>query len=440
MIALTDRLSERLDALEACVGRPSTCYVAFSGGLDSTVLLHALAKSRRFTRLLAVHVDHQLHAESAIWAAQAQAEAASFGVDCRVDRVTPEVTAGQGIEAAARVARYAALAERLEPGDWLVTAHHLDDQAETLLLNLLRGSGPDGLAAMPEYRAFAAGWLVRPLLDVSRDELAACAASSDLRWSDDPGNAEIDFDRNYLRHEILPRLALRWPDAARRLARTVERQQEASQLLGEIGADDIAQSGAAGRLQVDVLAALSAPRRRNALRTAIRHAGLPMPPRNALLAIDNELLPAREDGTPLVRWPGGEARRYRGILYLDKPLGEPPDGEFAFSGATLRLPDGLGSLVLEECGEPGIRPELVARGLTVRWRAGGETLRVTPGGPTRALRKLLQEASIVPWMRDRLPLIYAGDDLVAVADRYIAASALASPGTRIRWLDAPAIA
>jgi tRNA(Ile)-lysidine synthase len=436
---LASRLRDRLDRLEARLGQPRNTIIAFSGGLDSTALLHALVEAGRTPGLVAVHVDHQLHPDSATWALRAVDEARLLGVDCVIETVTTAVTAGEGVEAAARAARYAALQKRLEPGDWLLTAHHLDDQVETLLLNMLRGSGPDGLAAMPDVRELAAGWLVRPLLEVSRGELAEYASLHKLAWLDDPANAVLDFDRNFLRQEVLPRLEGRWPDAARRLARTVERQQEVSRLLGEIGADDLERIGAEGRLDVAQLLAMSPARRRNVLRTAIRDAGLTMPPRTALLAIDGELLPARGDASPLVQWRGGEARRYRGNVYLGKPLGKPPEQALDFDGHSAGLPDGLGTLVLEERGEPGLGRDIVGRGLSVRWRQGGETLRVTPDGPTRALRKLLQEAGVVPWMRDRLPLIYAGEELVAVADRFVAAGATGSPGFAVRWIDAPQI-
>ncbi len=437
MTAVADTLTRRLDALEATLGRPSRFVLAFSGGLDSTVLLHALATAGRDVPLLAVHVNHQLQSPAAEWAETAREAALALGVDCRVERVEPDRSAGKGLEAAAREARYAALSALLEPGDWLLSAHHADDQVETLFLNLLRGSGPDGLAAMPESRRLGAGWLVRPLLAVTRDELAGYAARFELDWVDDPSNAERDFDRNYLRHEVLPRIAERWPDSLKRLTRSIERQQDASALLAEIGNADVALSAAPDRLDVTGLLGLSAVRRRNALRAAIRLSGLGAPPAAVLEAIDTDLLPARVDGAPHVAWPGGEARRYRGTLYLMPMLAPPPRDALPFDRDSLALPGGLGTLVLERGDGPGLAPALVAGGLTVRWREGGERLRLAAEGPTRPLKKLLQEASIVPWMRERLPLVYAGDTLVAVADRYMAAEATATPGVRIRWLDHP---
>ena len=437
MTALVDTLTRRLDALEATLGPPSRYVIAFSGGLDSTVLLHALAGADVDVPLLAVHVDHQLQAESATWALAASKAAEALGVECRVEIVTPDLDAGKGVEGAARDARYAALSALLGPGDWLLSAHHADDQVETLVLNLLRGSGPDGLAAMPESRKLGAGTLVRPLLSVTRETLASYALEFNLEWTEDPSNVECDFDRNYLRQEVLPRITDRWPDAVQRLARSVERQQDASALLAEIGAADATLLGNAGRLDVAGLLGMSPPRRRNALRGAVRRSRLPMPPRKALEAIVHDLLPAREDALPHVAWAGGEARRHGGTLFLMAPLAEAPLGAVHFDGDTLPLPGDLGRLVLDASDGPGLAPELVEAGLCVRWRAGGERLRIDADGRTRTLKKLLQESSIVPWMRERLPLLYAGDNLVAVADRFLAAEATASPGVRIRWLDHP---
>lgn len=441
MTAIASRVRARLAALEDELGRPARYVVAFSGGVDSTVLLKLLVEDvTDRLPVIAVHVDHQLHPESASWAEHAVGIARSFGVDCPVLRVLPDTAAGRGVEAAAREARYAALEAFLEPGDWLLSGHHADDQVETLLLNLLRGSGPDGLAAMPESRPFAGGWLVRPMLAVSRTELARYAERERLDWIEDPSNAERDYDRNYLRHEVLPVIGARWPDAGTRIQRSIERLKEASDVLAELGRADIGGvTGESGAIELGRLRDLSAPRQRNALRAAVRAAGLPLPPRDVLEALRRDLVPARDDAMPLVAWPGGEARRYRERLYLMPPLPAPPSAALPFAGERLRLPGDLGELRLEPGTARGIAPALVEAGLTVRWRDGGERLKPAADRPTRPLKKLLQEASILPWMRDRLPLIYAGEQLVAVADRWVADDAASSPGVGVRWLRHPPV-
>jgi tRNA(Ile)-lysidine synthase len=437
---LDARFRERLGALEAALGRPARQVVAFSGGLDSTVLLRLLVTTAGpGTEVAAVHVDHQLHPDSRTWAEQAVRGAARLGVDCRVLSVTPDTGAGRGVEAAAREARYAALAGCLTSGDWLLSGHHQDDQVETLLLNLLRGSGPDGLAAMPESRPFAGGWLVRPLLAVSRAELAEYATEARLEWIEDPSNAERGYDRNFLRHEVLPVIGKRWPDAGVRMERSIERLKEASELLAALGRADLDSAAGSGVVDTACLAGLSAPRQRNALRVAIREAGLPLPSRDVLEALRTDLVSARDDAMPLVAWPGGEARRFRARLYLMPPLPPAPSASLPIDGDRLSLPAGLGELRLEPGADRGIDPALVEAGLTVRWRVGGERLKPGADRPTRTLKKLLQEASTLPWMRDRLPLLYVGDRLVAVADRFLAEDASASPGVRVRWLGHPPV-
>jgi len=217
-----ETLPHKLAELGKLAGKPDRFVIAFSGGLDSTVLLHALASSRDMhkTALLAVHVDHSLHEDSASWTKHCESFAEALDTECVCVKVDVATGTGRGTEAAAREARYNAFRSLLRAGDWLLSAHHKDDQAETLLLNLMRGSGPAGLAGIGEVQPFAAGWLVRPLLSISRNELRNYANELELNWIDDPSNEDRQFDRNYLRHEVIPRLDERWPDVANRLRRS----------------------------------------------------------------------------------------------------------------------------------------------------------------------------------------------------------------------------
>lgn len=427
-----------LAELEAQLGAPSRYLVAFSGGLDSTVLLHALAAQRPDGRPVeAVHVNHGLQDDAQRFAEFCRDVAGKLGVGFTVLEVEVDTSSGSGVEAAAREARYAAIASIMRADDWLLSAHHADDQVETLLLNLLRGSGPDGLAAMPLVRRLGPGWLVRPFLGLDRSMLEAEAAEAGLDWVDDPTNAATDFDRNYLRHEVLPVIERRWPDAVRRLSVSVNRARDAREILADTGAADLADAGEPDRLDISRLVELPAARRRNVIRVAARTLGLPLPPGETLDSILRDLLPARPDASPLVSWPGAEARRYREGLYLMPPLPEPPSGALPLSAGGTDLPRGLGRIVFETGAEEGLSAETLSSELTVRWRSGGEALQLVSGGPTKKLKTLLQESAVVPWMRERLPLVYAGDELVAVADLYIAASATTSPGARIRWLEHP---
>ena len=302
-------LLERLDALETAGNKPARYVIALSGGLDSTVLAHALAitRERHGKALLAVHVDHQLQPESARWSDYCGRLADTLDIEFVTETVTVDVAGGGGLEAAAREARYGALARHTGEGDWLLSAHHRNDQAETLLLNLMRGSGPGGLAGIGQLTPFAAGWLVRPLIDVSRAELEACAAAQGLSWLDDPSNADLRFDRNYLRLEILPTLEQRWPNVVERLARSANLAAEAAGMLDDLAASDLQQVGErASRIDIARLLTLPEARQRNLLRHALRQEGLPVPGAARLATVLDSVLRAREDAQPLVVWPGAD--------------------------------------------------------------------------------------------------------------------------------------
>jgi tRNA(Ile)-lysidine synthase len=439
-----DVLVRRLAELSAFAAAPSRYLVAYSGGLDSAVLLHALAacRARHKVSVVAVHVNHSLHAESAAWADHCQAFAEELEVEFHGLQVDVDRESGMGLEAAAREARYAALRNLVRPNDWLLSAHHKDDQAETLLLNLMRGSGPAGLAGIAPVRAFARGWLVRPLLEVSRNDLEKYAAEQDLVWVDDPSNDDQKFDRNYLRHEVLPGLETRWPDAAGRIRRSAALAREATSLLTDLAKSDLESVGnRADRLRINELQELSPARQRNILRSVVSGLGLPMPGAVHLEQIQSHLLAAREDAQPLVTWPGVSVRRYREHLYLLPDTAEDTQLPKAVPvvGKYVELPAGLGTLVLAAGTERGLSSEIMANGLEVRYRVGGEEFKPAGQPHTRKLKKLLQEEGIVPWMRERLPLLYSGGELVAVADLWIATSAMSDPGTAIEWKNRPAI-
>ena len=437
-----ETLLARLAALETGDNKPERYVIALSGGLDSTVLAHALAVTRgqHGRALLAVHVDHQLQPESGRWNAYCRDFAAEFEIEYAAETVAIGAEAGGGLEAAAREARYAALARHTRAGDWLLSAHHRNDQAETLLLNLMRGSGPAGLAGIGLMTPFAAGWLVRPLIDISRAALESYADEHGLRWVEDPSNEDMRFDRNYLRHEVLPALEQRWPGVVERLARSAELASEAAGMLEQLAEIDLRRVGdRAARIDITGLRTLSPARQRNLLRHALRQEGLPLPGAARLATVLDSVIDAREDAQPLVAWPGAEIRRYRDKLYVLRPVAEvePLQAALAPGGGPVDLGPGMGRLCLLPAAPCGLSESLVEGGLTVRMRSGGEEIRPAGQSHTRKLKKLLQEAGIVPWMRDRLPLIYSGEQLVAVADLWMAADAVSEPGTALRWDDRP---
>ncbi|MDJ0905073.1 MAG: tRNA lysidine(34) synthetase TilS [Woeseiaceae bacterium] len=438
-----ESLGQALRKLAQLAGQPERLVIAYSGGLDSEVLLHALAALRGSfgADLLALHVDHGLQDESHAWSAHCASRANDLGVEFRALQVAVDKTSGQGVEAAAREARYAAFRAELQHGDWLLSAHHKDDQAETLLLNLLRGSGPAGLAGIGEVQPFGPAWLVRPLLPFAREELRHYAAAHDLEWIDDPSNEDRSFDRNYLRHEVFPVLQARWPDASSRLRQSGVLAGEAALLLDQLADSDLNSLGArADRLSVTGLLALDEERQRNVLRYTVRELGLPPVPASALQSIVTDLLPARADAQPVVQWDGAEARRYRGRVYLLSQADESsPVRTLPVDAGHAELGPGLGLLRLEPGACRGLSTAVVQAGLEVRRRKGGEQIKPLGQAHTKKLKKLLQEEGVVPWMRERVPLVYSSDTLVAVADLWVADEAASSPGTAIRWEDRPAL-
>lgn len=404
------------------------CVVALSGGLDSTVLLH-LVKQVGAHPVRAIHVDHGLHPDSGSWAQQAKATAAALGVECEVVRVTV-VDDGQGREAAARAARYAALREHLRDGELLLTAHHADDQAETVLLALMRGSGPAGLAAMPAIAPFGTGMLVRPLLAVRRSALEGWADGYRLAWSDDPSNADTTLARNHLRRNVIPVLEAYWPEAVGALNLGARWAAEADGLLAQLAELDLAALSDGPTLDAEGVVALGADRARNLLRFWLDTLGLPGAPYTRLDEAVRQLAEAADDRVPEIDWPGAVMRRWGGRLYASPPDEPLPDSwSVQWSGAEpLQLPAGCGHLTLVPA-RTGLDPaKVTAAPMTVSFRRGGERLRTHTGGPHRQLKHLLAEAGVPPWSRGRVPLLFVDGALVAAGDLLVDADWSASPG------------
>ncbi len=390
-------------------------FVGYSGGLDSTVLLHAARRECRGRPLTAVHVDHALHPESARWHRHCEAVCADLGVALVARRV--RVPSRGNVEAQARAARYAVFAELLARGGLLFLAHHRDDQAETVLLRLLQGRG---LYGMPRARPFGAGTLVRPLLDLPRARLAEYAARHGLAWVDDPANADQALDRNFLRHALLPDIRRRWPNVDEALIGAMERHRLADRLL--------AQSAVLGRdwLPVADLAAVPSRQRPELLRVWLAGRGIAAPPRTALAEFDRQLHVA-VDRNPELEVKGAVLRRYRGRIHLVRPVPALASSYQVPLPGVLRLPHGE---LHVQPDERGISP---AGPVVVRFRRGGE--RLGTGGHHRALKQLFQEAGVPPWRRPVYPLLYDRLGLLAVpgiAERDAADAATAGPAPRFR--------
>ena len=415
--------------------------MALSGGLDSMVLLHRLAAQREVLGLPlgAVHVDHQLQPDSPRWAQCCRDRCRQLDIPFELHRVEARPGPGESPEAAAREARYRALREWLQPDHCLVTAHHEDDQAETLLLQLLRGSGPRGLAGMAAVNGFGRGWLCRPLLEVSRRRLLDWAHAHGLEWIEDPSNADRGYDRNFLRHEILPRLQQRWPGVQRVLARAARHQADAASLQDDLAINDLMQIGGQGPATLSVTALLhyTRPRRRNILRYWLHSLSLPTPSAAVLEQIDQAMLGTRVDAMPRVHWPGAEVRRYRDDLYAMQPLPRPPAGLRDWDGGSCELEQADGRLEVTPTSGQGLRREALAgRRLQLGFRVGGETLVPAGRGQHHSLKQLFQERGIPPWERDRVPLVHCDGELIAVAGLWLAEGWQArgeEPGLLLQW-------
>lgn len=399
-----------------CRDKPAARYwIGFSGGLDSTVLLHAMWSLRPPQALAAVHINHGLHPDAPQWAAHCRQVCRDRDVRLEVIEVDARAGRGESPEAAARQARYAAFRNLLEPGDYLLTAQHEDDQAETLLLQLLRGGGPAGLAAMPPVTGLAAGWHGRPLLAFSRAALGIYAEAEGLQWIEDGSNTDPGFDRNYLRHHVLPHLRSRWPGHAKTLARAARHQAAAAALLVETAEADFAavRGDYPGTLSISRLREFSEIRRRNVIRHWLKRQALGLPT-EAVLEQIGALLTAAPDRCPEVRWGNTEVRRYRDGLFFLQSMDVPDPGrEYHWPpGTALSLPELGLTLDRRELESRGV--VLPAAALRVRFRRGGERIRLLGRRHSHSLKKLLQECGVPPWLRERLPLVYEGERLVAV--------------------------
>ena len=424
---------------------PAPLLAAFSGGLDSTVLLHALAQSTaaRTRGLRAVHIDHGLQYESADWSRHCRRFAASLGVELIVREVRVARGRGLGLEASARRARYGEIETLLGPGEVLALAHHRDDQAETVLLKLLRGAGPEGIGAMRPLRKLGRGLAWRPLLGLPRAALREYVEHNELDWIRDPSNTDSAIDRNYLRMRVMPHIIARWPEAESSIAQSAAWARAAAEFIDEEAERALTRvqgSNPSTLLFRDWLA-LPAALRDPVLRRWLRGLDLPEPTHYQAAELVRQLGEAGEDRQPCVRWPGTEVRRYRDLLHALPPLQLPPfDWVADFDGDELSLPVNLGTLRLV-ASEPrlGLAPRL-----QVRFRRGGESLRLATGGRTRELRDLFQEAGIPPWQRGRLPLVFEQDGaLLAVADLWLSeagAHLLETRGARLEWISAAASA
>lgn len=405
---------EQLRTYLPAVTSPSTIWwIGFSGGLDSTVLLHALAQLQLPVQLRALHINHQISANADAWQTQCADFCAQHSIPFHAEKVRVENT-GKGIEDAARAVRYSVFEKNLAPSDYLLTAHHANDQAETLLLRLMRGTGPRGLASMASVRTLGAGLLARPLLHFTRSELEAYALAHQLSWVDDESNLDDDYDRNFLRNQVMPLLHSRWPEFKRKWQQTAELCAQQEAVMEEIAREDLVRAEPLAErvgqsIELNALLGLSPARKQNVLRYWLRLINHTTPEQLHWQQIEQQIFGGREDAQTRVSWGNVALQTYRERLYA-LPL-QLPELELQFE---LRVGD--------------IKPRLKVDlpDLHIRYRAGSERCKPVGRGHSQTLKKLLQEYELEPWLRDKVPLVFSGDDLVAVGDLWICAEFVAA--------------
>lgn len=403
---------------------PRRIVVGFSGGLDSTVLLSLVHQwwltqtPAQRPSLHAIHVNHQLIPQADTWQSHCADICAQWQIEFTARKVAVD-SDQSSLEASARAARYAVFKELIRPGDILLLAHHRDDQVETLLQRLARGSGPLGMGSMAHCSQLHGFTLLRPLLDLDREQLQAFARNHSLTWIDDPSNQDESLERNYIRRRVLPLWRDQRSELNQALARSARLSRESAQLLDDLAAMDLEQSQADERLPIDVLQGLSPARQKNLLRYWLRQQGIRPPSEIVTQRILDEVVGASADAQPLVMWGQSSVRRFQSALYgLGHALPEPKG--ISLSLDVLDCPPALpvGRLA-PGTKEPGFsRQALLQQPVTVRFRAGGERLKLQ-GRPPKALKDLFQESGVPPWLRGVWPILYSGDSIAGLPGLWV---------------------
>ncbi len=412
--------------------RDARVCVALSGGMDSAVLLallHELGPRHRL-ELTAIHVNHALSPNADRWESFCRSLCMKLGLALSVAKVAIPRDSGMGLEAAAREARYAVFSG--QPAEYIALAHHLDDQVETVLIQLLRGAGAGGLSAMPVLRDHASAFrnatgpgpaLLRPLLDVPRSAISAFARDRNLQWVEDESNADVARDRNFLRRNVLPIIATRFPAYRRTLARAANNLKDAVYLADALAQIDAHAAGTANGLKIAVLRALPQPRAVNLLRHLFVRHRLDAPRRRTLQEALRQCLHARDDSQVRVDFGDYSLRCYRRSVFLVRNAELPANWHTPWQGEErLLLPNDLGNLRFVACVGAGLsRHMLTLAPVSVRARSGGERISLGTNRPHRALRDVFQQAGIAPWRRRRIPLVFCGSALVCVPGIAVAA-------------------
>lgn len=399
-------------ALANCLSsiQASSIYLAYSGGVDSTVLLDLLVTlKQRHPRyqITAVHVHHGLSMHADHWQLHCEKVCQQYSVPL----INLSIHSEQTDEASLRIARYQAIADVMPTDAVLLTGHSATDQVETMLLQLLRGAGPKGLAGMRQANDVFGIKIIRPLLAIRREQIIEYAITHKLQWVEDDSNSNQAYARNFLRHDILPRLFTRWPSMEQAILRSSQHCADTQYLLDKLAALQLAVVQQGDQLLIDQLNRLTVQEQQNLIRFWLSQQQLPLPNKEKLAEV-LRVMTAKPDRCPLIAWPGAELRVWREKLYAQKPFApHDPTRQIRWNNAEpLSLPTDLG------CLQP--IHELSGQELMVKFRCGGEQVLLPGREHHHCLKKLLQQWGVPPWLRDRVPLVFAGEQLVAVAGYY----------------------
>jgi len=401
-----------------------TWWLAYSGGVDSQVLLHLLSqlKQSHNINVQAVYIDHGLQQESKQWQQHCAMSCESLSIPFQAISVNAKAPKGESPEASARHARYTALEKLIKNGDCLLTAQHQDDQAETFLLQLFRSAGAAGLSAMPFYTSFSKGWHLRPLLNINQQQIVKYAEQNNLSWVEDPSNQNNKYDRNLIRNTFMPLLKKRWLSIGRTIAIAAQQQAENKYLIDELASEDLSKIDAENNsLCVDDLKKLSEARCRNLLRYFIKQQGYDIAPRKVMQQIISQVFNAKEDARPDIRWSDAVIHRFKNRLYILSEIDHDETQVFHWHAREELIIDSLNlKISMQLTSKAGLKEDVLDQKLQIRFRQSGEKIQPAGRGGSHSLKKLFQEASVPPWERSRIPLIYLDDELIAVAGYWIA--------------------
>ena len=393
--------------------------IALSGGVDSMVLLDLLSKAKGSNdEVRAIHINHNLHESSEEWVDFVKETCEKYKLPLIIESINPKQE-GFGLEADARDQRYKKFKEIILDNECLLTAHHLDDQTETILYRIFRGTGLDGLRSIRKKAKFGKGLLCRPLINVPREAIEQYAKLNNIKWIEDPSNKNIDFDRNYLRNNIVPSIKKRWPNAQKTITRLSSLAENNQKLLHELAKEDIGEIEKFNVLDIGILSNKSSLRINNIFRFMILKNKMGIPSLKVLENGIETLINAKSD-SPIITWDGFSIRRYKNTLYFFNP--DLKQDEIRplkmkwFIDETINLGGNRGSIQARFIKGQGIALNKCPKSLEIKYRKGGEQIKPSGHKITKSLKNLFQENNVLPWVRDQIPLFYLDEELVSVGD------------------------